>query len=148
MNYNNQIAHVYHNWIWLAGGGGDQPDVAAALVCLCQNHSVGDMKVENFLLKIMSQQFPTPVVFALVYCPSTILLTSLQFAAGTFEDLPQLYNPPQHVTMAGILLHGSNLLVTFHSRPTRNLENGDKILFLLKAIGAIPAQVTIVADYE
>ena len=91
----------------------------------------GTRKTKNFTLLFVFAG-PVPLVFALVYVPQSQQPSTLMLGAA--DGPVALYEPNQNVIMSGYITPQSNTAPTFRTRLARNLNSGDRICLVVKAV--------------
>lgn len=93
----------------------------------------GTRKAKNFTLRFVFAG-DIPLMFALVYLPQGQQAGTMTF--GTVEQPASLYEPNQNVILAGYIPPSSNQAPTFRTRLARNLNSGDSIILIIRAVGS------------
>lgn len=98
--------------------------------------TAGMRKAKNFTLSMQYTSFEAPVAFALVYVPQGQNPSELNRAAWAAQSTAptSLYEPNQNVIMQGLLPPECNGRQEFRTRLARNLNSGDTVYLVLRAI--------------
>lgn len=115
-----------------------------AIALVAPIDSQGMRKCKNFTLTIAcSANISVPLIYALVYVPQGTLASRLNI--GENGGVVSLYEPNQNVILSGILSYDQNVPVTKYSRLARNLNSGDSIQLIVRAINAEEVSLDIAA---
>ena len=93
----------------------------------------GTRKAKNFTLRFVFAG-DIPLMFALVYLPQGQQVGNMTF--GTVAQPLSLYEPNQNVILSGYIPPSSNQAPTFRTRLARNLNSGDSIVLIIRAVGS------------
>lgn len=97
---------------------------------------LGTRKAKNFTLTITTNS-AIPFVFALVFVPEGTTPSSLNQGTeqvGSYLQSVSLYEPNQNVIMSGMFGGVSSQINRYKTRLARNLNSGDIIVLLIKAL--------------
>ena len=108
---------------------------------------LGTRKCKNFTLSLTSP-LTVPVAFALVFVPQGTQPS--QITAGTQPSsgvwpAASLYEPNQNVILSGTFGGPGTTVERFKTRLARNLNSGDYIALVCRALATGPADTTIFA---
>lgn len=106
--------------------------------------SQGMRKCKNFTLTIAcSAQITVPLIYALVYVPQGTQASRLN--VGENGAVVSLYEPNQNVILSGILSYSQEVPITKYSRLARNLNSGDSIQLIVRAVNGEAVSLDIAA---
>lgn len=111
-----------------------QPD--AWILFTKRTDVLGTRKAKNFTLSIVSDS-NIPFLFALVFVPEGTdpsSLTQGDVIDNNYLITTSIYNPNQNVIMSGLFGGAHSSCERFKTRLARNLNSGDQIVLVFKAL--------------
>jgi hypothetical protein len=119
-------------------GGAINAGATVGTVLLAPINAQGVRKLKNPTLRIAmtAPTPPWPILWALVYVPEGFPAEALKLDYGGVNTLPpSLFEPNQNLIMSGVMPStGTAEPITYRSRLARNLNSGDSISLLVRAI--------------
>jgi hypothetical protein len=119
-------------------GGAISSGHTVGCIVLAPVDAQGVRKLKNPTLRIaMTAPNPQwPILWALVYVPQGFPAAALKLDyGGVNAEPPSLFEPNQNLIMSGVMPStGSDEPITYRSRLARNLNSGDSIHLLVRAI--------------
>lgn len=107
---------------------------------------LGTRKTKNFTVNFLSSSEDIPFLFALVYVPQGTNPAGLRWGS-TFQDgyliSASLYEPNQNVILSGITAGFNQGVITKKTRLARNLNSGDKLVFIFRPLGTFTSPIVI-----
>lgn len=116
-------------------------------IILTPTNVAGMRKVKNISVRIAST-LPNTVtaggscVMALIYAPQGTTDEQVWLSSGA-GSMVSLYEPNQNVIASGIVNYQTHATVYMGNRLARNLNSGDAILLVLKALNTIPQNASV-----